>query len=204
VVFLEVVVAAAVLFAIGAVVAVRRRELSPAGRDSTDSRIPPASTAMAPNDVDALRFGLAFRGYRMDQVDDALDRLREELRLRDERLAALADASSMGRPRPRVWSPPDEEPSIRPATVVTATEAVTGAGPVKAPEPVQPPLAAASAQPEPAAGDLPTGPPPEPEQPVDPPRPAPSPSPAAAPTPAPASGEDRISKLRRPRPAPEL
>lgn len=39
--------------------------------------------------VDALRFTLAIRGYRMDEVDAVLDRLVTELERRDERIAAL-------------------------------------------------------------------------------------------------------------------
>jgi DivIVA domain-containing protein len=39
-------------------------------------------------DVDQVRFSLGLRGYRMDEVDAVLDRLREEIRERDEELAA--------------------------------------------------------------------------------------------------------------------
>lgn len=41
------------------------------------------------DDVDRLRFSPAFRGYRMDQVDEVLDCLRDELAGRDERIAEL-------------------------------------------------------------------------------------------------------------------
>ena len=40
-------------------------------------------------DVDALRFTLALRGYRMDEVDDVIDRLLDELDRRDARIAEL-------------------------------------------------------------------------------------------------------------------
>lgn len=43
----------------------------------------------APDDVDKVRFGLGLRGYRMDQVDQVLDRLRDELSARDARIAEL-------------------------------------------------------------------------------------------------------------------
>nr|WP_240897767.1 DivIVA domain-containing protein [Kineococcus vitellinus] len=43
-------------------------------------------------DVDAVRFSLGLRGYRMDEVDAVLDRLREEIRERDEELAAWRSA----------------------------------------------------------------------------------------------------------------
>jgi DivIVA domain-containing protein len=37
-----------------------------------------------------LRFGIALRGYAMDQVDDVLDRLAAELDARDARVAELS------------------------------------------------------------------------------------------------------------------
>ena len=40
-------------------------------------------------DVDALRFTLALRGYRMDEVDDVLDRLVGELERRGDRISEL-------------------------------------------------------------------------------------------------------------------
>ena len=39
--------------------------------------------------IDGLRFTLALRGYRMDEVDDVLDRLATELDNRAERIAEL-------------------------------------------------------------------------------------------------------------------
>jgi DivIVA domain-containing protein len=39
--------------------------------------------------VDGLRFSLALRGYRMDEVDDVLDRLVDELERRGERISEL-------------------------------------------------------------------------------------------------------------------
>lgn len=47
----------------------------------------PASPA--PNDVDRVRFSLGLRGYRMDQVDEVLDRLRDELAAKDARITEL-------------------------------------------------------------------------------------------------------------------
>ncbi|MEE1927726.1 DivIVA domain-containing protein [Streptomyces sp. TRM 70351] len=54
-------------------------------------------------DVAALRLPLALRGYRMSEVDDALDRLAAELAERDARIAELeaalagAQATALGR-----------------------------------------------------------------------------------------------------------
>jgi DivIVA domain-containing protein len=39
--------------------------------------------------VDGLRFTLALRGYRMDEVDEVLDRLVDEIEARDARIAEL-------------------------------------------------------------------------------------------------------------------
>lgn len=49
---------------------------------------------VGPEHVRSLRFSLAFRGYRMDQVDAALDRLADELATRDARIAELAAGTS--------------------------------------------------------------------------------------------------------------
>lgn len=40
-------------------------------------------------DVDRVRFSVGARGYRMDEVDDVLDRLAHEIELREERIAQL-------------------------------------------------------------------------------------------------------------------
>jgi DivIVA domain-containing protein len=42
--------------------------------------------------IDGLRFSLAFRGYRMDEVDEVLGRLTDELEIRDHRIAELEAA----------------------------------------------------------------------------------------------------------------
>ncbi|ANS80393.1 hypothetical protein SGUI_2997 [Serinicoccus hydrothermalis] len=42
-----------------------------------------------PGDVRALRFDLALRGYRMEQVDEAVERLGAELAERDAEIARL-------------------------------------------------------------------------------------------------------------------
>lgn len=51
-----------------------------------------------PADLGRLRFSVAFRGYRMDQVDAVLARLEEALAERD---AALAAVQAAGRIPPR-------------------------------------------------------------------------------------------------------
>lgn len=75
---------------------------------TTSSGEPLLPAVVGPSDVDALRFDRAFRGYRMDQVDAALDRLRSELAERD---AVLADyqRSRTGSTNPAVAAGPDVE-----------------------------------------------------------------------------------------------
>ena len=53
--------------------------------------LPPVLLPDAPSarDVDALRFGLGLRGYRMDQVDEVLDRLAAALEERDAVISEL-------------------------------------------------------------------------------------------------------------------
>src|SRR6478736_2054981 len=52
-------------------------------------------------DIKALRFGIALRGYAMGQVDDVLDRLAREIAVRDELIAELT-----GEPAPGSAPPP--------------------------------------------------------------------------------------------------
>lgn len=47
-----------------------------------------------PPDVDRIRFSLGFRGYRMDQVDQVLDRLRDQIAARDAEIARLQQSSA--------------------------------------------------------------------------------------------------------------
>lgn len=54
----------------------------------------PADRQVERSDVDRLRFPLAARGYRMADVDDALNRLGAELAERDARIADLESALS--------------------------------------------------------------------------------------------------------------
>lgn len=49
----------------------------------------PDSRPLEQADVDGVRFGVGMRGYRMDEVDDVLDRLGREVADRDLRIAEL-------------------------------------------------------------------------------------------------------------------
>lgn len=43
----------------------------------------------APADIDRVRFSLGLRGYRMDQVDQVLDELRDQIAAKDEEIGRL-------------------------------------------------------------------------------------------------------------------
>lgn len=47
------------------------------------------SGQLSPRDIERVRLDQSLRGYRMDQVDAVLDRLTQELRVRDRELAEL-------------------------------------------------------------------------------------------------------------------
>jgi DivIVA domain-containing protein len=53
----------------------------------------PVDAPVGKADVDALHFSVGRRGYRMDEVDDVLDRLAAELAARDARIAELTSAA---------------------------------------------------------------------------------------------------------------
>jgi DivIVA domain-containing protein len=79
-----------VAVALGAV-AVARGQVRGGLEPATTSRAhrPLPEGAMTPQDVDAVRLTVALRGYRMDEVETVLDRLRDELAARDARVEAL-------------------------------------------------------------------------------------------------------------------
>jgi DivIVA domain-containing protein len=53
----------------------------------------------APADVDRIRFALGLRGYRMDQVDQVLDELRDQLAAKDREIERLrAELSAPAQP----------------------------------------------------------------------------------------------------------
>lgn len=84
----EVLVVAAVLFAVAVAATGRGGELQPVRPDRIAPELP-TDRPMHADDVAALRFPLAFRGYRMADVDRALDRVASALRGRDAQIAVL-------------------------------------------------------------------------------------------------------------------
>lgn len=85
--FVILLAALAVVVGIAIVAAGHGDALADAPPDRDGALLPPRP--MTGEDVDRLRFSLGFRGYRMDEVDDVLDRLAAELADRDRRIADL-------------------------------------------------------------------------------------------------------------------
>ncbi|GEC09125.1 DivIVA domain-containing protein [Streptomyces spinoverrucosus] len=88
VVALAVVVAAVTLAVVGGG---EHGPLPEAAPERLQDPLPP-DRPVSRTDIDALRFPLAARGYRMADVDDALNRIAAELAERDARIADLESA----------------------------------------------------------------------------------------------------------------
>lgn len=80
-----IVVTAIAVFAVGDAGRLRVDEPDREPADLPDDR------ALAAADIDRVRFALGVRGYRMDQVDEVLDRFSAELARRDGYQTALMD-----------------------------------------------------------------------------------------------------------------
>ncbi|MFJ4207077.1 DivIVA domain-containing protein [Paenarthrobacter sp. NPDC089675] len=82
-----VLVGAALYFGAGIV---RGRSLG-AGLDDPTPNLPPVllPEEAGASDIDGLRFALGLRGYRMDQVDQVLDELRDQLQAKDREIERL-------------------------------------------------------------------------------------------------------------------
>jgi DivIVA domain-containing protein len=77
-----------VLGGVAVVAAGRGEGLPPAEPDRPDLTLS-AHRPVIRADVDAVRFSVGLRGYRMDEVDDVLDRVAAGLEERDARIAVL-------------------------------------------------------------------------------------------------------------------
>jgi DivIVA domain-containing protein len=82
-----IVVALVVVFVVAAAAVGRGGGLDPVESDLVRPSLP--AGPVTADDVESVHFAVGFRGYRMDQVDDVLDRLGDELTNRDARIAEL-------------------------------------------------------------------------------------------------------------------
>jgi DivIVA domain-containing protein len=92
-VFLAIIlVAGLVWFALGIVKGrFAENEQALGGFDEPGPALPPVLLPEHPNpeDIDGIRFSLSFRGYRMDQVDEVLERLRDRISVQAALIEAL-------------------------------------------------------------------------------------------------------------------
>jgi DivIVA domain-containing protein len=84
---LFVVVGIAVVVALAMLAVGRLGELPESTPDRAPLDVPDAP--LAPDDVEAVRFAVGLRGYRMDEVDEVLDKVAADLGARDARIAEL-------------------------------------------------------------------------------------------------------------------
>ena len=86
------------------------------GMDPADPARPdlgPIDRQLAASDIPALRFRLAFRGYRMSDVDAALERLGESLQQAEAAVATVSPdpASAVSEESGSVEDEPDSDPA---------------------------------------------------------------------------------------------
>jgi DivIVA domain-containing protein len=106
---LLVIAALAVVFVVAAVASGRGDLMADAPVDLRALDLPEAP--LQPADLAGLRFAVGLRGYRMDQVDQVLDRVAAELASRDERIAALEADLEASRSAGE-GEPPDERDQL--------------------------------------------------------------------------------------------
>ncbi len=113
------------IMAVVAVVAAVAAGRIAGGLDAPASSLPGRGLPDGPVEaaaLDRVRFSPALRGYRMDEVDDVLDRVTEELRHREEELARLRGSARLrahvlghGAIAPAPTPPPTSAPAPAPA-----------------------------------------------------------------------------------------
>lgn len=86
-------VVVSVLFALAAFVLPKGVEISPPAPDIRPWSAPP-DRRLTPDDLSGIRLPVALRGYRFAETDQLLDRLTEELRVRDTEIAELRGAGT--------------------------------------------------------------------------------------------------------------
>jgi DivIVA domain-containing protein len=108
--FFEILVVLALVAGVAAFVAGRIRGGLPEPTSTLPDVELPAD-AVATDDVDAIRFSVGFRGYRMDEVDAVLDRLGLELGAREEEIRELRQQLYGGGPETLAPPPSASDPS---------------------------------------------------------------------------------------------
>ena len=90
--------------------------LPPAPRERASAPLPGDRVGrLEARDVQAVRFTTGLRGYRMDEVDAAMERMRTELAARDRELAELYGLSAPAGPEPGAVAQPEPQPVLEPA-----------------------------------------------------------------------------------------
>ena len=98
------IVVAVALFLLAAYFLPAGEQIAPPIRDEPIWTLPP-DRALEPADIETVRLPVALRGYRFAETDLLLDRLAEELTLRDAEIARLRAQ----RPSPRAGESPPHE-----------------------------------------------------------------------------------------------
>jgi DivIVA domain-containing protein len=127
-------VVVALLIAVGWVAVGGGGHISGPTPDRPDPAVPETGL-LARGDVDQVRFSVGARGYRMDEVDDVLDRLAYEIEVRERRIAELEGhapgefETGAGQSEPE---PVPGEPQPAPQPSQEAETQVTGQPPAEA------------------------------------------------------------------------
>jgi DivIVA domain-containing protein len=105
---------AAVLAALTVAVVLGRVDGAMGEATTTHSHVPLPDAALTPDDLDAVRFDTAMRGYRMSQVDEVVDRLRREICELDGELRSVRAGDAPLEVVPPRPAPPEPEPGPEP------------------------------------------------------------------------------------------
>ncbi|HEY3870193.1 MAG TPA: DivIVA domain-containing protein [Actinocrinis sp.] len=115
----QLVVIVALLAAVGWIAVGGGGHMSEPAPDRPDLALP-ENGLLDRDHVDRVRFSVGVRGYRMDEVDDVLDRLAHEIDLRERRIAELEGREPDG--GEEAGSPAPEYEYTSPATVAAYAE----------------------------------------------------------------------------------
>jgi DivIVA domain-containing protein len=97
------VIAGLAIIAVGALLAAGRLGELPEAEPDRAPLALPDDRPLGRDDVDSVRFAVGLRGYRMDEVDDVLDRLAAEVSERDATIRHLESqlgTQAAARPQP--------------------------------------------------------------------------------------------------------